>query len=154
MLVIFWFYLKFKYTLHELFSFQLFRVKSLYNTEHQNYWLKPKSLLMSFLNSSNIKDLDTYKNNDHFLNSFYEGRLKNNVRFLARGEVVGEPPLLTDLNTQGWYWFMPFAWSCIRFWFSVQYDCCNDKNQLNVFTNDKYWPMMASHSFLCLFGYF
>lgn len=98
MLVIFWFYLKFKYTIHELFSFQLFRVKSLHNTEHQNYWLKPKSLLMSFLNSSNIKDLGTYKNTDHFLNSFFEGRLKYNVRLLARGGggMVVEPPLLTD----------------------------------------------------------
>lgn len=41
---------------------------------------------MSFLNRSNIKDLGTYKNTDHFLNSFYEGRLKNSVRLLARGE--------------------------------------------------------------------
>lgn len=56
---------------------------------------------MSFLNSSNIKDLGTYKNTDHFLDSFYEGRLKNNVRLLARGKVEVEPPLLT--NTQGRY---------------------------------------------------
>lgn len=40
---------------------------------------------MSFLNSSNIKDLGTYKNTDHFLNSFYDGCLKN-VRLLARWE--------------------------------------------------------------------
>lgn len=51
---------------------------------------------MGFLNSSNIKDLGTYKNTDHFLNSIYEGCLKNNVRLLARGERVVEPPLLTD----------------------------------------------------------